>query len=81
MKWKSIGEGAYSSWKAKVGNMEVSIHRHIDYDKDRWLLSTRPPFVNKHLLENKDMEAAKKEAIALLLAATGKLHKAFKAAA
>lgn len=51
----------------------ILVHRHIHYPGD-WLLSTRPPLVDMHVLEAKDAEAAKLEAWHYLEELVGKLH-------
>jgi hypothetical protein len=50
-------------WGSKVAWLHIRVHRHIDFGEDQWLLSTVPRLFDRSMLESKDLEAAKKEAI------------------
>ena len=87
MKWKdttsySQGERAKgvppSSWGTTVAWLRISIHRHIHYEKDQWLLSTRPGIFDLHLLDSKEVEDAQKEAIKVIRKKLDVATKAFK---
>lgn len=49
-------------WKIKGGKLTVTVHRHIHFKKDDWLLSCEPWF-SQHLLDSKEVEEAKNEAL------------------
>jgi hypothetical protein len=54
------------SWVRWDGLLRVTVHRHIHYPPDQWLLSCAPWF-DKRELESKDADAAKDEAVTLVL--------------
>jgi len=69
MKWtdgtsysQSDKEKIPAVWNAKAGSLRLTVHKHIYYDKDQWLLSGLGIF-DKHLLHNKDVDLAKQEAL------------------
>ena len=74
MEWKDITtyskndeERVPSVWNISIGGMRVCVHRHIGYAKDDWLLSTYfPGFFDRKLLQSKDIEKAKYEALMLV---------------
>ena len=47
----------------KIQNIIVSVHGHIDYPKDTWLVSCYPLGISKVGLNNKELEKAKIEAL------------------
>ena len=74
LKWKDISSHAKgdtdrnpSSWIAKAGKLSICVHRHIHYPGDTWLASCAP-FFDKKVLETKDIDTAKAEAIAMVRA-------------
>ncbi|KQN96904.1 hypothetical protein [Paenibacillus sp. Leaf72] len=54
-----------TAWGATIGKIDIMIHRHIDYAPDVWLMSCSFIDLSKKL-ENKEIEAAKTEAVALV---------------
>ncbi|SEC77970.1 hypothetical protein [Paenibacillus sp. GP183] len=52
-------------WVVQLDNVDVSIHRHIHYGKGNWLTSSRYLQIEKKVLKNKDVEAAKNEALTI----------------
>ena len=52
-------------WSLKCGKLSISVHRHIHYDKDVWLLSC-DPFYHLRQLITKDIEVAKTQAVELV---------------
>jgi hypothetical protein len=52
-------------WITQLDKVDVSIHRHIHYDKDKWLTSSRYLQIEKLVLKNKDVEVAKNEALTI----------------
>lgn len=55
-----------STWhhivRYKGGYLNISVHRHIDFPKDVWLLTCHSFFI-KHQLKNKNINKAKREAL------------------
>jgi hypothetical protein len=49
-------------WEIEACGIRISVHRHIHYPKDTWLL-TCLPFFDCRELSSKDVELAKQEAI------------------
>ena len=62
---KSDKERIPTSWCFYAGEIRISVHRHIYYDEDTWLLSC-DPFFNKYELPHKDIEKAKRTALDLV---------------
>jgi predicted ATPase len=56
-------------WTAKVGVFHLTVHRHIHYEPDVWLLSTVPDLFERRELDSKDIEEAKTQSLALVRAA------------
>ena len=54
-------------WEAEIGSFRVTVHRHIHYDPDKWLLSVRPHIFDNHPLESVEIDDAKTEALNMLL--------------
>lgn len=52
-----------SSWMCKLEKVDVRVHRHIHYGKDTWLLSSRFLNMEKLVLDNSEIELARREAI------------------
>lgn len=52
-------------WHYGVGDVRISVHRHIHYAPDQWLL-TCEPFFSKRELKAKDTGGAKAEALAMV---------------
>jgi len=52
-----------SVYEFTIGGFRVAIHRHMDYEKDRWLVSCDALRINKIKLSNKDIEKAKLEGL------------------
>jgi hypothetical protein len=62
---KSDTDRSPNCWVAKAGNLRLTLHRHIHYPKDTWLLSCAP-FFDKRVLLSKDIVEAKSEALSLV---------------
>lgn len=60
------GDRTPRSWTTYVGSFRITIHRHIDYEPDVWLVSTVPDVLYKMPLASKNVEAAKVQAVAML---------------
>jgi hypothetical protein len=58
-------------------SLKLTVHRHIHYKPDQWLASCQPDLFRQKLLESKDIEEAKVEALhrlkAMLTEITGDL--------
>lgn len=72
MKWQDASscsrgdkERIPTIWHLSECRICISVHRHIHYPKDMWLL-TCEPFFDKYELPNKDIEDAKKLALDLV---------------
>lgn len=70
--WKDISsfrqgdkERIPTSFRAKVGVLTISVHRHIYFEKDEWLLSVEG-FFDKKQLGKGTSDEAKEVAIALV---------------
>jgi hypothetical protein len=50
----------------RLGWMEVTVTRHVDFPDDAWVLRTLPPFLDLSPLESKDLEHAKHEAMTVV---------------
>ena len=59
-------------WTANVGRLKMTVHRHIHYPKNVWLLSCDPLF-DCHQLESPEELMAKRQSAELI---AGQLHKA-----
>lgn len=70
MQWeKETRRGIVISHHCRVGDLRVSIHRHIDYEPEDWLMSVYPEVLSVGgPLECKDSESAKAEALSLVRA-------------
>lgn len=71
--WKdtsSYGQGDKeripTAWGLNADGIRISVHRHIHYPKDVWLLSCHNLGVSLQELKSKDIEGAKAEAIGFL---------------
>ena len=63
LKWKSDRvEGA----SVKLTDARLDVHRHIHHP-GKWLLSVIPHFPDQRVLESDDLEAAKKEALTVMI--------------
>jgi len=72
LNWENIStyskgdkERTPKSWRLKVGDFYILIHRHIHYPKDMWLLSSEP-FFDKYEMPNKDIDECKMLAVDLV---------------
>ena len=54
------------SWTINFNEFRLVVHRHIDYDKDEWLVTCYPGLFRQSVLKNKEIDLAKIEAILLL---------------
>ena len=52
-------------WRLKTKHMGISVHRHVCYEPDVWLLSSTL-YYDCYTLKNKDAEKAKEEALTLV---------------
>jgi hypothetical protein len=76
VKWKDTTSYSQSDrkrvprvWSTNVGMLQVSVHRHIDFDPEQWLLSTVPALFEKVALASGEFALAKAQALALVQAA------------
>jgi hypothetical protein len=53
-------------WTAKVGLFRVTVHHHMHYEPDAWLLSTVPDLFERQELGSTEIEKAKAQALALV---------------
>ena len=53
------------TWVAKVGSLRLYVTRHIDHGENDWLCSC-DPFFDIRMLESKEIDEAKAEAVVLL---------------
>jgi hypothetical protein len=56
------------SWEAEIGCVRLRVTRHIHYGADQWIATSVPYILDMELLQSKDIDEAKAEAIALLSA-------------
>jgi len=56
------------AWQAKIGTFRVLVHRHIHYPSNDWLASYEPRVLPMIPLTSRDVEEAKREAVAKLKA-------------
>lgn len=68
VEWKDISTFSQSdkerkprSFEARIGKLRLSVHRHIHYEPDDWLMDFGD-FGTMRLLKSKDIEDAKREA-------------------
>jgi hypothetical protein len=61
-KRKSWDDDTITSSEARFGGYRLTVHRHIDYPPDVWLASCTI-FFNKCVMQSKDLDGAKKEAM------------------
>jgi len=73
IKWQDVTSYSQSdkeriprTFQAQLGVIGLTITRHKDYDADDWVFSTYPNLLYKDVLDSKDLEDAKKEALTLL---------------
>ena len=85
MNWKDTSsysrgdiEQLPTSWCAMIGRLRINVHRYIGYSKDQWLL-TCAPFFDKQVLQSKDSDNAKIEALMMLGKEVGVISCALKA--
>jgi hypothetical protein len=81
--WKDVSSFSQSDkeripncFRATGGGVVVTIHRHIHYAKDDWLMTCEPWF-HPRVLDSKDTEDAKAEAAQKVTAALAAAHEAF----
>jgi hypothetical protein len=55
-----------SVWRLGDKTLRISLHRHIYYEPDQWLLSCYHIGLKEKVLKSKDLEKAKKEALAIV---------------
>jgi hypothetical protein len=69
IKWKNVSSKRNDNsgiWQAHFGKYRLTVHKHIYYPPERWLVSTHPDLFTTVLLDAKDLEGAKKEAVVML---------------
>ena len=62
-------------WAIKLKYLKISVHRHIDFEKDEWLCSCYQLQVINKLLKSKNIISAKNEAINYLTKITHRYYK------
>lgn len=70
MKWEERPAGVHH---LRSGDVDIVVHRHIDYEAKTWLLSCYGVRIDKVRLKNTDLEKAKEEAVLLVGAYLRKL--------
>jgi len=70
MEWKDITTYSQddtkhlpNNWEYCISSLIIHIHRHIHYEKDRWLISCSALNVNKIPLMNKNIKKAQSEGL------------------
>lgn len=63
-------------WRISGGGVTIILHRHIHYEKDDWLMSCEPWFTTR-MLQSKDVDDAKAEALQKVKTALSEAHGAF----
>lgn len=59
-----------SVWRCQIGLARISVHRHMHYEPDQWLLTAHGILsIERHLLKNKDLFRAQIEALRTVLKA------------
>ena len=61
-----VEERKPKAWCLSCGAVRIRVHRHIHYPPDTWLLSC-DPFFKTHELQAGGLEAAKEEAMGLVM--------------
>lgn len=56
-------------WTTRLGPFRLTVHRHIHYPKEQWLMSTAQMLFDCEQLASPDIEEAKCQAVAMLQAA------------
>jgi hypothetical protein len=66
--WNAIRkrDGEVTVWESEGTAVRISVHQHIAYPKDAWLLTCRNAPFDCHQLKAKDIDAAKREAVSLV---------------
>lgn len=71
-KWEDVSSYSRSendrepkTWVILANRIKITVTRHIDYPKDRWVLFS-PPWISALVLESKNIDDAKKEAIKII---------------
>lgn len=71
--WEDDRDGA----EVRICGLRVAVHRHIDYPKDVWLLTTHHPDLCTHrVLKSTTLTDAKAEALAEVKARLDELSRA-----
>ncbi len=60
---KPSGTVKPSIWTIETGSLSITVHRHVHYEKEDWLVSSHEIGIDKDLLSQRDIEKAKEEAI------------------
>jgi hypothetical protein len=56
------------TWEASIGlGIRLVVTRHIDYEPDAWIARSQPSILDMVVLQSKDIEEAKAEAVELLV--------------
>lgn len=83
MKWKnttSYSQGEEKSkveprtWRIELEDISISISRHIHYEKDQWVMYCRALNIEQALLDSKEVNSARDEAIHIALEKAKKLY-------
>lgn len=55
------------TWEANIAGVRLTVTRHIFYPDDSWVVASAPSIIETQVLQSKDIEEAKDEAVELLL--------------
>lgn len=64
---QGIKERTPRTWEAKIGCVRLTVTRHVHYALDEWIARSHPNIIDMELLQSKDIDEAKDEAVELLL--------------
>jgi hypothetical protein len=62
--WKDERGGDGGIHNLQIPSMNLTVHRHIDYEPDQWIFSCYQLGIQHHELKAKELAAAKSEAVA-----------------
>jgi uncharacterized protein YktB (UPF0637 family) len=76
-RWKErkIRNNEVIIWTLGLDNLKISVHRHLNFDKNEWVCSCYNLKVENRLLKSKNIDNAKIEAINYLTALSRRMYK------